>query len=375
MPDKLQHYVATDKEVYDLLASGKQKITEPVLRELARDRGIFYSPNEPREALVDHLSMLPHDYHDITGIIQRREHGARREKTTSLKLNIALTIDEIKEVVGAYKAEAGNTEKVTSHQRGSDGFVMNIEYDEFDYSRTRLIQRQRKDAGIEFVVKGSETTVRMPATEKGKMVVEALKNKIESKRKTEIAAEEIELTGLRTAEERTSFFTELISKMPGYRQVTVTSLKVASGFFGEDGEATQIDLEEDDEAEAVRVEMLTVVRQVAISGENLVASPVYQELRNRGFFITSVTWRSAQTAHPYNLVQFEIGFDNPHEGKGFRYSVRLAPRLLTGEHAKNLRPVPPEEKGQLFELIETTARSILSHLNSKVVDSEPEEGS
>lgn len=362
MSEKLQQYCATDKEVYDLLISGKQKLTESVLHELARDRGIFYSPKATRDALVDRLALLTHDYHDVIGVIERRDHGRRGEKTTSVALSTELSIDEIKEVIQAYQTEVQKTEKVTSHQKGSDGAVMNIEYDEYDYSRTRLIQRQRKDASIEIASKGGITTIRMPATEKAKIVVTNLREKIEGKKKAIIPAQEIELTNLISAEDRTAFFTSLISSIPGYSLQTVTNLKVASGVSEELDESVEI--EEEDDA-SIKQEMLAVVHSVAIHGKNLVASEQYQQLRKGGFFITAITWRSTQQQSPYNLVQFDASFDDGPAGKGFKYGVRYATRLPSGEYTKSFKPVEDEDKPRLFELIEATARKVLADLISK----------
>ena len=58
-------YCATDKEIYDVLMSAKQRINPAVILELAKDRGIFYSSTDTRETLVHSLSLLPHDYHDL----------------------------------------------------------------------------------------------------------------------------------------------------------------------------------------------------------------------------------------------------------------------------------------------------------------------
>lgn len=43
MAEFLDHLSANDNDIYDLLISGKQRLTAAVLRELARDRGIFFS--------------------------------------------------------------------------------------------------------------------------------------------------------------------------------------------------------------------------------------------------------------------------------------------------------------------------------------------
>ncbi|KDP83917.1 hypothetical protein CF70_022360 [Cupriavidus sp. SK-3] len=373
MSDKLQQYCATDKEIYDLLMSGKQKLTESVLHELARDRGIFYSPKTTREGLVDRLALLTHDFHDVVGVIERREHTKRGEKTTSVTLGADLSVDEIKEVVNAYQAEVRKTEKVTSHKKGADGVIMNIEYNEYDYSRTRLIQRQRKDAGIEFVSKNGVTTIRMPATEKAKAVVRNLRDKIESKKKVVIPAQEIELVGLTKAEHRTSFFTSLIANIPGYSLQTVTNLKVASGVSDQEEDTVELD---EDEDESARQEMLAVVHSVAIQGKNLVASEQYQQLRKGGFFITAITWRSKQQQEPQDMIQFDASFDDGPAGTGFKYGVRYASRLPNGDYAKNFKPVEDHLKPLLFELIETTARKVLADLFDKAnADSAaPDEG-
>jgi hypothetical protein len=362
MSDKFHQYFATDKEIYDLLMSGKQKLTETVLHELARDRGIFYSPKTSREGLVDHLALLTHDFHDVFGIIERRDHAKRGEKTTSVTLSTDLSIDEIKEVVQNYQAEVQKTEKVTSHQKGADGVVMNVEYDEYDYSRTRLIQRQRKDASIEFVSKNGVTTIRMPATEKAKAVVSNLRDKIESKKKAVIPAQEIELVGLTKAEDRTSFFTFLIANIPGYSLQTVTNLKVASGVSDQDEEAVDLD---EDEDESAKQEMLAVVHSVAINGKNLVASEQYQQLRKGGFFITAITWRSKQLKEPHDMIQFDASFEDGPAGTGFKYGVRYASRLQNGDYGKNFKPVEDHAKPLLFELIEITARKVLADLTAK----------
>jgi len=359
MSERFQQYCATDKEIHDLLMSGKQKLTESVFHELARDRGIFYSPKTNRDGLIDRLALLPHDFHDIAGVIERRDHAKRGEKTTSVTLNIDLSIDEIKEIIQAYQVEVQKSEKIRSHQKGTDEVVMNVEYDEFDYSRTRLIQRQRKDAKIEFQSKDGITTIRMPATEKAKAVVANLRDKLESQKKISIPAQEIELIGLGTSEERTSFFTLLIANIPGYSLQTVTNLKVASGFSAQDDQSTDID---EDDDETAKHEMLAVVHSVAIHGENLVASKQYQQLQKGGFFITAITWRSKQQQSPHDLIQFDASFDDGVAGTGFKYGVRYASLMQNGEYSKNFKAVEEFSKPALFELIEKTARGILATL-------------
>ncbi|MGV8822726.1 hypothetical protein [Methylibium petroleiphilum] len=353
-----QQFFATDKDIHDLLSSAKQRITENVLHDLARDRGLFYSSKESRDTLVERISLLGHDYKDVVGIIDRRESARRGEKTTSVTLDVPLTIDELKEVIAAYRADMPK-EDVTSYQRSTTEFVMNLTYDEYDYSKTRLIQRQQREATVEFLQKNGKTFLRIPATDKARAVVDKLKEKIAAKKKQEVPSEEIELTVLNDADERNAFFMMLIQSLPDFNLMTVSRLRVASSIAAQIDDEDGIDLEHE---AAVEAEMLSVVQNIALNGQNLMASPIYQDLKARGYYITAVSWRSKQAMDPYTVVQFDAGFEDRQQGKRFRYAVHGALRFQHGAYTKTLRPVEPTEKDMLFSMIEDTARKVLKDL-------------
>lgn len=364
MSEHLNQFYATDKDVFDLLASAKQKLTESVLRELARERGIFYSPHDSREDLVDALSLLPYTLNELLNLMDRRETSRRNEKTTSITLDADIPLDELKAVVREYQEEVGATEKVDSHLKGTNALVMNVEYDDIDYSRTRLIQRQRQDASIEFTQRDGKIVVRLPASEKSKRVVENLTSRIESRRKAPVAREAIELDPDFDAEQKTAFFTRLMSELPGHKLNGVTNLRISPSRGSDDADG-QTDLDEDERAEAER-EMLVVVRSMALSGENLIASAEYQGLRSRGFFITSITWKASQTTIPYDTPHLYAGFDDGEHGKGFKYAVKGAFRFQEGFYTKTVRPVDDAEREKLYLLIEGTARRVLADMRSKL---------
>lgn len=363
MSENRNQFYATDNDIFDVLASAKQKLTEGVLRELARDRGIFYSPQDTRDDLAETLSLLPYTLNELLDLMDRRETSRRNEKITTITLDAEISIDEIKAVVKEYQDEVGATEKVNSHQKGTAALVMNLRYDDIDYSRTRLIQRQPQDATIEFTQQNGKTVVRLPASEKSKRVVEDLTGRIEGRRKAPVVRESIELSSDFDAEERSTFFTRLMSELPGYKLNGVTNLRIApSKRTGDDEDST--DLDEDEQAEAAR-EMLVVVRSMALSGENLIASAEYQNLRSRGFYITSVTWKSAQTSIPYDAPHLHAEFEDGENGKGFKYSIKGAFRFQEGYYTKTARPVDDTEREGLYVLIESTARRVLTDIRAK----------
>lgn len=350
-------YCATDKEIFDVLMSSRQRISASVVLELARDRGIFYSQKDSRESLINRLSLLTHDYNDLNIILDQREHAGRAEKLTSITLNAVLTIDEVKEVAREYIAEAPSDEKVVAHQKGTDQYFVNVRYSDIDYSKTRLVQRTPKEAGIEFHVEGDKTVIRLPSNAKAKEVVENLKARLENKKKTEIPVDLIELSEFSTAAERTRFFTLLISKLQGFRLDNVTSVKVEP--IKRDASEDELELEDDQTKEEAKQEALALIRNVALKGESLLASEEYQSLQAKGFYITSIIWRSKQAAPPNQIVEFEAAFEDSIEGKGFKYSVRGALKFVEGIYTKTLRPIEPDAKQELLSLIEQTATAAI----------------
>lgn len=368
MAEFLDHLSANDNDIYDLLISGKQRLTASVLRELARDRGIFYSSEDTREELADRLSLLPHDFHDIAGIVQKREPAHRREKTTFVRLGVQLSVEEMKEAATAYAEAVGINETVTHRPKGGTGYSVSIAYEEFNHTRTRLLQRERHEAGIDFSVEKGQTVIRLPATDKAKRVVAAIKETVEQKRKEKIVEETIELTGLTTPASRSKFFTRLISSLPGYKLKNVMNLKVSS--LQTKDEEDSLDLEDDLEDGAAREMFAAVVHSMALSGQNLVQSQEYKDLTARGFFITAITWRSEHEREPNDIIQFDAGFENRKTGTGFRYQVQGAFRAHKGTHRKSIIHVTDSEKTQLFSLVEDTARKVLADLLKEAADEE-----
>jgi hypothetical protein len=367
MPNSQLHYCATDKELYDLLMASKQRITESILLGFARERGIFCSPRESRESLVDYLSLLTYTYADLDATLSHRAATQRTEKRMSIRLNSAVSLEDIKAVCADYKESPDGDEKVVTKQEGTNKYTATVNYSELDYSKTRLLQRRDKEAEIEFFIKDNETIIRMPANPKAQSVVDRLKRSLDVRVQAAIPAEAIELSHLKTPEARTRFFTSLITSIPGYKMENVTDIKVESKLHDHH---LPDDLEEgDDEADENALEdkaaeraMLSVVENIALKGQGLLSSPEYQQLKEKGFFITNIVWKSRQLDHPYHVIEFDAGFNEPREGKGFKYNVRGVYRYVNGVHTTTLRQIPKEEKPPFFDLLEQTARQVLSGL-------------
>ena len=207
----------------------------------------------------------------------------------------------------------------------------------------------------------------MPATDKAKRILEAIKENIERRRKEIIHEELIELGGLTSPALRSKFFTRLISTLPNFKLKNVMNLRVASDLSSSRDDEGAPDLDDVDESEA-EVEMFAVVHSMALSGQNLVQSQEYKDLTSRGFYITSISWRTEVDANPPDIVQFEAGFQDRKLGTGFRYNIQGVFRAHNGTHRKTIVPVTGAERTKLLGLLESTARRVLTDLLAEAAE-------
>lgn len=304
-------------------------------------------------AFVDYLSCLPHDLQDVEGLIDEAEVGRRGEKTTFVEVAGDVSTEDIKAAIDQYVDEVGASEEITVPPFNMKSLGATIEYNEFDYSRTRLLQRIERKAALDFRIEDGKVTVRLPATEKGQSIVNNLIDKLEKNKKTSLSQNRIAISGF-PAEFRTKFFLDLLSGIEGYKTETVTSIKVSSPDIAQE-EIDDIG-EENEAQDDLENELLGIVRSVALSGENLVSSEQYRQLREKNFYITAITWRSVQQVPPHDLVQFEAAFEQQEQGTGFKYIVRYARLNTLGRYPKTFKVVPDTRRHELFRLIEHSAR-------------------
>jgi hypothetical protein len=89
-------------------------------------------------------------------------------------------------------------------------------------------------------------------------------------------------------------------------------------------------------------------------------------MHGQGFFITSITWSAKRNVSPYQIVEFEAGFEEPILGRGFRYNVRGWITQRSGEYTKNLKPVPAEDKKNFLSVVERVAIDVFRDIRQEL---------
>jgi hypothetical protein len=363
MQDKRPRLFATDKELYDLMYSAKQRITDGVLHRATRERGVFFGASTTRADLADYISMTIHDLQDVVELVKDAEPGTRGERTSSLALKMKLDVAEIKEVMKEYADTDGRGDNVSVQQKTSEALTASVAYSEFDLSRTTLAQRQDRVATLDFKVEDDGIVIRYPANDKGREIVDIFIEKLESKKKSQLQQERVAVEDL-SPEDRTRFFVNLVTRMSGFRLDTVTKLKVSSTSISED----DLELDDDDdtaEKDVAKSEMINLVKNVALTGNDLLVSKQYKQMEEDGFFITAIKWEATQTVHPFDKAEFEALFENAQEGTGFQYRARHSRRSeRTGSYPHNFKLPDDAIKKVLFSLLEQTARTVLADIRS-----------
>lgn len=345
---------ATDQEIFDILMSARQRLSEAVLFEMAKDRGIIFSSRETRFDMANAIALMGHGYHDVSLMLERREAGGRNEPVTSIELP-PMTSDQAKQMAKSFRETAEGFDNIVQKPLSSDAIGLEVAYSEIDHSKTRLLQRRKREASVDIEIQPGKTIIRVPSSEKGLQIADALMAEAAKQLPAaSVVPVRIEVSALVTAQARTEFFIRLMQNMESFSLVDVTRISATPW---SDEKAAEADGDGDsnegsvaEEVGEAEVALLSAVRQVALKGSVLLASPMYQTIRESGFALSAARWIS-QEAHTNDQYEFEASFENPAEGTGFRYKVRGVRRYDSGAVLKTIRPVPADQLPVLYGYI------------------------
>ena len=125
----------TEKDIYDALMSSKRTMTIPLIIELARDKGIILSSEEPRDELVKYLSSLLYDYYDLNILIDHITPAHKKEKSKVTKIDTKIEATDLKNIAKEI-ANENIIIQVNKDPNDANKTTLKVEYDEIDFSKT-----------------------------------------------------------------------------------------------------------------------------------------------------------------------------------------------------------------------------------------------
>jgi hypothetical protein len=373
-------YTATDNEIHDLLISQKQQFTTGVLLELGRSRNIFYSREEERDDLIKRLSVLTYGFNQVTELQKFNDLGSRSESSTTIRLKGEFTDTDVRAIVDEYRnqvAATGDMQIITGSP-GKGKVSVDVKYTETDFSKTRLRQRRKREANIDIEINSDGLTVTLPVNSTAIAVSNGIKQRFEGKANAPLPVERVDFSLLTSSTARTRFFTDLIGGLPKFELVNVTSVRVKAP-NAPSLESEESDLEDDAHSQdsdaqppagsaEASDELRALVREVALKGSSVLLSSQYKDLREGGFYIVSVRWRSKQLESPYHLFDFTAGIDEPELGQGFKFAVRGTLIRRGGTYVKTWRNLEEQDRKALLKVLDATAiqvfRSLVAELSA-----------
>ena len=354
--ERKSEFYADDKDIQDLLASARQKMTTGRLVELSRKRGILLSEEEDREVLVDYISLLPHAWPEMKDLLDAVETAVRTPASTVEQYSVQADSGEIERAIESVLKDRDTMGEAINFVRSSDGSVrMSIEYTEWDPSKARLRQRRVRTAVVEFSPSEAELVLRRHQTDRAEEVAREVMETLAKNKQTELAVRRVELTGVTDPAKRTAFFYSLIRGLPGFGQLVDVDHVDVSRF-----PPNQTPGEEGGENELDETDTHAMSRRVLLKGDSLLGTPEFRRLSEDGFFIGEARWRVAKDAGEPLEVVVEAGFSDPVEGTGFGFKVCGVYRAKkSGEIAASRDRPSPAERRQLTLALEDAARNAL----------------
>lgn len=346
-------YYATDKDLFDALASKKKVYTVSQLKDLCKKRNVFVSDKEEREDIIEYFSELPHSVWDLITIRDTMKANTKTEKTTSIKLegneiesnSVLEVLDELKDTRNKkYNENYNIISKDPNH------IIVDIDYQEIDYGSTRLKQKQERTARIEIEKNSSgETSIRLPANEKANEIAEAFIKRINNDKDNTVKPKKINLSIVKNEKLRTKFFIELINNIPVLMIREVSSIHVNAFKNNEDNE------EQMDES---KQQVLAKLQTAIFKGENLLETQEYLDFEKKGFFITGITWQ-AVNKDTKEICLIEAVFHNEDECTDFAYNIKgIYQQNKDGTYQKTLKPLEGIKRTELSRQIEEKALQI-----------------
>ena len=158
---------------------------------------------------------------------------------------------------------------------------------------------------------------------------------------------------------RTQFFLDIIKGIRGYKFENTTDLSVDRRLPQIDGE----DVDESDEkgqtalsARTAKSELKAWVSRMALSGEQVLSTDIYQQAVQQGYYISRISWSCQDAKDSQQHIDCEAGFTDPVAADDFTFDVhrRWRDDRDAPVHGHTMH-MTDDEKRSLTGLLEATA--------------------
>ena len=354
----------TSIDIFDTLMAKGRRIGIDGLVNMAKNKFILISKDDDKKKMAEYVSQLPYDYDDIVSLYEIIEQDTRREKLSTMQIKKKMNYEQIQGAVDNLSTQLANCNEKLSIKSNPSQPVLFLEYEypDIDFGKATMLQETIMRDRIELSLnKPDITDLRFAANQKCKDLIEKIIKEIEEASSDKLEVDEIELSHISDGGKRNQFFFSLISEIPGLDLDDVSGVKISKSNDSMTVEDDVKDIQDggEDSDDIATKELAGFIKEVAIKGRALLSQKEYLEFVGKGFFISNIVWKSLdKTVEPNLLVEFEAGFANNQECKGFQYTVKGAYSYKKNEsvYSTTRKPLAEPDKLKYKSKLEESAR-------------------
>jgi hypothetical protein len=356
----------SDKEFYEGIVTAKKHFPDTVLRRMALQRGILYGKTTSREEICGNLAQLVHDYWSLQEVGDILLPSKRRVRYRRATIDLPdVTPDTVEQVLIELKEQYAVEDSAAITLTRTKESIMNIhmKYVDVDLSRTTLHQKQEREGELEVVVADGTVSIRAPATDKSTRFICDIADYLGKRTGTTVQVDEIDLSGITDAGVRTSFFIDLMEKMPDMKKETVQRVYTSSEFA-----VPNVSEEEDDDTEDEASFEFARVLRADLHGNDILSTPEYKRLCESGFFITEIRWHARSERTGY-VVEYIAGFNDAAACSDFYYdAIAISRKPKTRD--TSFRSLLVEERRHYLKFLESAAMAAFKTIVSNQMKSD-----
>lgn len=323
-----------DKDIEDLLSN--PRFSQRALLQIAKERGVFLSPDDSREDIVRYLSMQYFDWTAKSSIAARLNKAEAEEKRATVQFERVATLTAIEKAAEKVKQELPQNRETVNVSKVGDRLVLSGTYIDVDPTRSKAMQREQRQFMVEFAVDKGAVKAEYTHSERAGALISKIVTELKADEATkDTSVRRVSMSGIKDPALRTDFLLKVRTGLAGFRPLDVHDLNVDHRFEiapEEDGDDENDEEEEtESSATAEEEEVKSLVRSAALHGNGLLTCDLYQKLRESGYYIYKLAWSARELEGEGRAMDFEAGFDDPVRGEGFAYDLR---RVLPSESDK-----------------------------------------
>lgn len=359
-----------DKDIEDLLSN--PRFNQRALLQIAKERGVFLSPDDSREDIVRYLSMQYFDWAAKSSIAARLNKAEAEEKRATVQFEKVATLTAIEKAAEKVKMELPQNRETVSVSKVGDRLVLSGTYIDVDPTRSKAMQREQRQFMVEFAVDKGAVKAEYTHSERAGSLISKIVAELKADEATkDTSVRRVSMSGIKDPALRTDFLLKVRTGLAGFRPLDVHDVNVDHRFEVAPDENEDEDENDGGSTTAEEEEVKSLVRSAALHGNGLLTCELYQKLRESGYYIYRLAWSARELEGDGRAMDFEAGFDDPVRGEGFAYDLkRVLPTESDKEAGKTQHELLLSERPRVRRIIADAVYTALAEIENRANEKE-----